>query len=246
MSGLSGRGVATSAAENQAAAARQLLAGRLHAVISTLQADNPLQPFGSVAPYCLDYAGAPVFLLSHLAQHTRNLLERPHAALTLVAEFRGDVQQASRLTGEGVMRPLDEDKAVAARYFRHYPQAEVYHAELNFRFFRFTPERWHFNSGFATARRFGNDRLLRANPFAPDEELGVIEHMNADHADLLPRYLAAAGLPAPAGAIPQLCGVDAEGMNLRYGDQIERIAFARPAETPAALRERLVEMARVR
>ena len=231
-------------AEAQAAKARQLLAGRLYGVISTLGADRPDQPFGSVAPYCLGYDGAPVFLLSDLAQHAKNLTVNPRAALTLLADFTGDVQQAARLTGEGEILSMGEDSDAAERYFRYFPQARAYHEELGFRFYGLRPQRWHFNSGFATARWFGNDRILRVNPFSGEEEAGIVDHMNADHADALSRYLAGAGKEVSASAAPRLCGVDGEGMDIASGDSIERIAFPRPVDSPEALRDLLVVMAR--
>ena len=231
-------------AETQAANARQLLAGRLHGVLSTLEADRPDQPFGSVVPYCPGRNGAPLFLLSHLAQHTKNLLVNPRAALTILASFSGDVQQSSRLTGEGAVVSAEEDMGDAERYFRYFPQSRPYHDELGFRFFRFVPERWHFNSGFATARWFGNDRLLRPNPFSAEQETGVVGHMNADHADALALYLAGAGRKTPVSAGIRLCGVDAEGMDIRVNDQVERVAFGRTVDTVEALRALLVEMAR--
>ena len=231
-------------AETQAARARQLLARRLHGVLSTLDAGRPDQPFGSVVPYCLGFDGAPLFLLSHLAQHSKNLLAHPRAALTVLDAFRGDVQQSARLTGEGTVVAAEDDRDGADRYFRYFPQSRPYHAELGFRFFRFVPERWHFNSGFATARWFGNDRLLRANPFAGDPEAAILDHMNAHHCDALPRYLASAGKLFPLSAELRLCGVDGEGMDIAWGDTVERVAFAQGVDTPEALRALLVAMAR--
>lgn len=52
-------------------------------VLSTHSQAHPGYPFGSVVPYCLDNVGFPLLLLSHLAQHTRNLMAEPRCALTL-------------------------------------------------------------------------------------------------------------------------------------------------------------------
>jgi len=230
--------------ERQAFEARHLLAGRLHGVISTVAVESPQQPFGSVAPYCLDRDGSTVFLLSHLAQHTKNLLGNPRASLTVLQSFEGDVQQASRLSGVGEILPMDADDDTVIRYFRYFPHSRMYFEELGFLFFRLHPERWHFNSGFATARWFGNDRIVRRNPFPSDVESSAIEHMNSDHQPALRVYLANAGHPASVSAEIRLCGVDGEGMDIGVDDRIWRIPYPRPVDTLDSLRALLIEMAR--
>ena len=202
----------------------------------------PGYPFGSVVPYCLDATGTPVFLLSHLSQHTGNLLQEPRAALTVVAAFEGDVQQAARLTAVGRIRPLAEDGGAATRYFRYFPQSRFYHEALNFRFFGLDPERWHWNGGFATARWFGNDRILRANPFAGAVESGVIARMENENRDVLERLLAAAAvMPAPDADV-RVCGVDSEGVDVAAGDRVVRIPFPRAAATADELGELIVQV----
>lgn len=72
-----------SADESLLARAQSLWAGRFQGVLSTHSQAHPGYPFGSVVPYCLDNVGFPLLLLSHLAQHTRNLMAEPRCALTL-------------------------------------------------------------------------------------------------------------------------------------------------------------------
>lgn len=228
--------------EQQAWAARQLLAGRLHGVISTISVDMSGYPFGSVTPYCLDGGGRPVLLLSHLAQHTRNLLQKPSAALTLVAAFEGDVQQAARLTAVGEIRRLADD-SVAERYFRYFPQSRFYYEDLNFRFFGLDPERWHWNSGFATARWFGNDRILRVNPFAGAVEAETVDIMENDYRDVLERCLAVDAVMPPAASGVRVCGVDSEGIDIWAGERIVRVPFPRPVATADELHALLGKLA---
>ena len=229
-------------AEQQAGSARQLLAGRLHAVLSTHSADMPGFPFGSVVPYCLDRDGVPLFLLSHLSQHTRNLVAESRAAITLVGDFSGDVQQAERLTGVGDIRPLDIHSAAVERYFRYFPGSRFYFDELNFRFFRMMPRRWHWNGGFATARWFGNDRLLAENPFDDTGETAVAAEIESDFHHLLESLLAVAGVTPAADDKARVCGVDSEGMDLGIAGRVIRFAFPRPVLTRHELLEVLPEL----
>jgi putative heme iron utilization protein len=211
--------------------------------LSTVSAELRGYPFGSVTPYCLDAAGVPVLLLSHLSQHTRNLLEEPRAALTVVDDFEGDVQEAARLTAVGRIEPLVQEDATAERYFRYFPQGRFYREALNFRFFSLAPERWHWNGGFATARWFGNDRLLRPNPFAGETEATMIARIESDHRDVLERFACAKGPEQAAEAAIRVCGLDAEGMDIGVGARVVRIPFPHSVTGAGELRELLVELA---
>lgn len=230
-------------AAQQAHTARQLLARRLHGVVSTVSAEMPGHPFGSVIPYCLDTAGVPLLLLSHLAQHTRNLLEEPRAALTILDAFDGDVQEAARLTAVGRIEPLVGGDVAAERYFRYFPQSRFYQEALNFRFYVLAAERWHWNGGFATARWFGNDRLLRPALFDGGTEAAVVAELQSDHGDVLRHVVRVAGLEPDGDAGLRLCGVDAEGVDIGVGTRVVRVPFARPVATAGELREVLVGLA---
>jgi len=223
-----------------AAAATGLLAGRFQAVISTHSAEIEGYPFGSLVPYCLDATGRPLLLFSHLAQHARNLAENPKASLTIVGPITGDVQQAERLVAVGEVEAVP-DLVLGERYFRYFPDSRYYAEQLNFGFYRFQPLRWHSNSGFATARWLGNDRVLAVNPFDESTEARIVAQMNADRRDAFRRCLAKAGIAFDAETV-RLCGVDANGMDIAVGARIHRITFSRPVTETAALRELLVEM----
>jgi putative heme iron utilization protein len=227
----------------QVCAARQLLAGALHGVLSTHSQEHPGYPFGSVGPYVLDRSGLPVFLLSDLSQHTRNLAANPRCALTVMAESGpGDVQQRARLSAVGEVEACDA-RGVADRYFRYYPSSRMYFEELGFRFYRFRPLRFHWNGGFATARWFSPDRVVQANPLAAEEEQRIVEHMTIDHEDALRRYLQTAGYRVYTSPAVTMVGLDAEGMDLRQADRLFRVPLDRPIAGPAEAREVLVAMA---
>jgi len=229
--------------EQQAAAARQLLAGRFHCVLSTNTADRPGQPFGSVVPYCLDWHGLPLFLLSHLAQHTKNLVADPRTSLTVLGAFEGDVQQAARLTGVGEIRPLEDGAAeLAGRYFRYFPQSRMYYESLGFRFFGFHPERWHFNSGFATARWFGNERLIRPNPLYGGPDAAPVATLDARLGAALRGYLGNQGIGVDGQPETRVCGVDGEGMDVGIGERLMRIPFPRAVDSLPSLAAMLEEM----
>ncbi len=225
----------------QAAAARQVLAGSFNGVLSTHSLELAGYPFGSVVPYVLDQEGLPLLLLSPLSQHTKNLEADIRCGLTVVAEGEGDIQQRGRLSAVGNITPSGVDADVE-RYFRALPHTQPYLEQLGFRFYRFTPLRFYWNGGFATARWFGTDRILRANPLSPEAQRRIIAHMNQDHTDALRTYLRVIDGTEDEHDVVMI-GIDAEGIDVRVADRLRRIPLLRPIASPAEAREVLVEMA---
>lgn len=234
------------AAEQLAWVARQLWAGRLAGVLSTHSLDLPGYPFGSLVPYCLDADGMPLVLLSHLAQHTKNLEADGHCSLTVTASGDGDVQRLARLVAVGDMEPIPADQG--GRFLRYFPHTEVYLRELNFRFHRLRPRRFHFNNGFTSARWFDPERILHPNPLAPGEELAILAHMNRDHPVALSSYLRRTGVSlTKEDSTVRMVGMDGEGIDLarNLGDeeQLHRLALPRPIADRHEARQVLIEMA---
>src|SRR5436309_13298251 len=96
-------------------------------VLSTISIDMPGYPFGSVTPYCVDNQCRPIIYISHIAQHTRNILADSRVSLTVVEGSGGsnDVQARSRDTCVANYRPTGDEGADAReRYFRYFPSAQ--------------------------------------------------------------------------------------------------------------------------
>ena len=230
------------AATTQAAhAARSLWHGRFQGVLSTLSVEHAGHPFGSVVPYCLDGDGLPLLLLSHLAQHTRNLVADPRCSLTIAEPVAGDLQRSGRLTCIAECVPLSGDeRAPGARYLRYYPSGVAYFEALNFRFYRLRPLRFHFNGGFATARWLSPPRVVSASPFSEREELQLLGEIEASLGELLERLLPAsdATRDEPVCAV----GLDATGLDLRRGDRLAHTPFTTHAGDSASV---LAQLARL-
>ncbi|WP_058555119.1 HugZ family protein [Thiohalocapsa sp. ML1] len=211
------------------AGARALWCGSFHGVLSTQSAAEPGYPFGSVVPLCLSNAGEPLLLLSHLAQHSRNLAVDPRAALTLFDAVDGDIQQGRRLTCVGRCLPSADAEALA-RWCRHYPSGRVYAEQLNFQLHRFEPLRCHYNGGFAQARWLGTDRLRAGIAHAAATEQALTRLLEDAHAD---RLAALAGADC-AAVVP--AGIDRLGITLRCGERLRRIDADAPIADAASLR----------
>ena len=130
--------------------AKDLLKSKKYGILSTHSADMPGYPFGSLTAYALDDRGCPLFLMSGLAQHTKNILKDPKVSLTVVDAQGEDIQNAARVTvlGEAVRVPAAEEKAVEALYFGLFPGAKSYRALPDFHFYRLAPVRIRYIGGF--------------------------------------------------------------------------------------------------
>lgn len=225
--------------------ARVLLLKEYRGVLSTLSLAMPGFPFGSVVPYCLDEGGWPLILISRIAQHTRNLRADPRCSLLVSERDAEDVQLNGRLTLMAEARQLSEAQDIeraAARYYRYFPDSRDYHRVHDFDFWRLQPLRWRFIGGFGAIHWL--EQVARANPFAAAEggEGGMLEHMNADHANAIAHYVEQAGLPATAEA--RMVGIDAEGFHLRIGQAVHWLPFPSDCSTVMEVRQALVAMAR--
>src|SRR5207249_2764738 len=69
----------------QARSARDLIATRRYGALATQLSRHTGFPFASIVEYVVDDAGQPIFLLSSLAVHTKNLAENPKASLLVFA-----------------------------------------------------------------------------------------------------------------------------------------------------------------
>lgn len=226
--------------------ARQLLLKEYRGVLSTHSKSMPGFPFGSAVPYCLDANGWPLILISRIAQHTRNLQAQAKCSLLVGERAAEDVQAAGRLTVLAEARQLTDPSAIEAaarRYYHYFPDARDYHQAHDFDFWALQPVRWRYIGGFGAIHWL--DEVALANPFAADggaQEEGMVKHMNEDHASAIARYVELAGLPANPPA--QLAGIDSEGFHLRIGSALHWLPFAQVCETPLAVRQALVAMAR--
>lgn len=210
--------------------ARQLWAGRFQATLSTHSEAEPGYPFPSVVPYCLDRNGFPLLLLSHLAQHTKNLATDPRCGLLIAEPTQGDVQQTLRLSCPADATLVDtSDRLSHARWFRYFPASRPYFEQLNFRLYRLRPRRFLFNGGFATARWLGNERVLRGSPLDDAEETRLLGAL-VDLLDGLPP------LDVELADPMRLAGLDPWGLDLAQGARLRRIALPGPLTTLEELR----------
>ncbi len=227
---------------DQALTARRLLNHQSVGVLSTHSIDVEGYPFGSIAPYALNYDGEPAILISEIAQHTRNIKQNNKVSLTVFDALADDPQSGSRLTWIGDAEPVaSSDAEISDRYLRYFPSAKSYFIAHDFSLYRIRLRRARFIGGFGQIFWIEPDAMLVKNPFR-EAERGIVEHMNKDHQQALVHYCEVFGR-AGAGAVTMI-GIDSEGFDLLADNRKLRIDFDAPIHTSEEARANLVRLAR--
>lgn len=227
---------------DQALTARQLLNRQGVGVLATHSIDVEGYPFGSIAPYALNYDGEPAILISDIAQHTRNIKQNNKVSLTVFDPQADDPQSGSRLTWIGDAEPVaSSDTETRDRYLRYFPSAESYFIAHDFSLYRISLRRARFIGGFGQIFWIEPDAMLVKNPFRGTEG-GIVEHMNRDHQQALFHYCKVFGR-AEADAVT-MTGIDSEGFDLLADKHKLRIDFETPIHTTEEARANLVRLAR--
>lgn len=175
-------------APSHAERTRTLVAGESDATLSTVALEPAGYPFGSIVTYALDGRGAPLVLMSTMAEHANNLAADPRCSVMVTAGGDGAGRlAAARATLIGTMtRMPDEDQDAATEaYLAVHPNAfwakfpDFFVARLHVESIRYV--RGFGEMGWVTAEDYA---VAEADPVAP-AELGIVDHMNDDHLEAL-------------------------------------------------------------
>lgn len=216
--------------------------------LATLSRKQAGFPFASVMPYGLDDSGRPIFLISSMAMHTQNLQADPRASLLVAQpEAGGDPLGASRATLIGNVQRISEPEVAAARtlYLARNENSKYWVDFEDFAFYRMEVVDLYYVGGFGVMGwvEAAEYRRVQPDPLV-DAASGIIEHMNADHADAL--ILLAKTFAGIEAQEATMTSVDRLGFNLRLKtpDRMRgaRIAFLREVRNPQETRTVLVEM----
>lgn len=193
--------------------ALHLLHGATSGALATHSTQLPDYPFATALPFVADERHRPVFLLSVLAEHTKNLLANPRASLLVTSADAQNVLTAPRMTITGDAVRIDAAPELVERYVRYQPDARQYLELGDFVFFRLQPRRARYIGGFAQMGWIEEAEWPQAAVLSPPEE-----------AALLARF----GHRLPAGA--KLLGIDCYGIDFEREGRRQRQPF------PAACR----------
>ncbi|MGB8307466.1 MAG: DUF2470 domain-containing protein [Pseudolabrys sp.] len=222
------------------AAKKLLREGRSGALASLMPRSG--DPYCSLVNVATAIDGAPLFLLSNLALHTKNILADARVSLMLDERKDGDPLEGARVMLMGSCAKTDP--AVAGAYLRRHLEAEMFANFGDFAFYRMEIGRAHLVAGFGRIVDVGPKDLLADMSDAQalvESETGAIAHMNEDHADAC-RLFATKLLGGPDGDW-RCVGIDPEGLELQQGRTALRLPFPQRVTGPGPLRAVLKELA---
>ncbi|NLD77472.1 MAG: DUF2470 domain-containing protein [Acidimicrobiales bacterium] len=195
--------------------ARTLAAAQTRATLSTLTSEG--YPYGSAVSYAVDGTGAPILLVSDMAEHTVNVRGDDRVSLLVAAETPdgADPLSTARMTLVGRMHLLADPGERRDAYLAAHPYASYYADFSDFGFWQLDVEQCRFVGGFGHMSWVDGTAYAAAtvDPVAVAAE-AIIAHMNADHADANLSYATAlAGLTDATAA--HMVGIDRHGITLR-------------------------------
>src|SRR5262249_41275641 len=223
--------------------ARRLMRSAHRAVLATRLAQSDGWPYASLVLLACDHGGAPLLLLSDLAEHSRNIAKDDRVSLLADGtEGFEDPLTGPPLTLLGRATSSPDDR-LRARFLARHPSAAFYAGFADFRLYRIVIERGHLVAGFGRIHWIdaGELRTSAEAGALAEAEPGILRHMNEDHGDALDRM--AHHLAGRSGASWRMTGIDPEGCDLRRGGEVARLQFGSPVTDAATARTELVRLA---
>lgn len=179
-----------------------------YGVLATHSTQLPGYPFASTLPFVLDEQQRPVFLISALAEHTKNLMADHRASFIVASPDGQNILSGARLTLVGDVQRIDAPQELVARTLRYQPDARQYLELGDFAFFRLTPKRARYVAGFGA--------------------MGWLEASDWDNGAVLPLADEAKLLRKLSAILPEgmrLLGLDCYGADIERQGQRERLQF---------------------
>lgn len=234
-------------APSHAERARTLVAHERTAALGTLAQEPAGHPYVSYVTFALHDA-APIFCLSRIAEHGKNLAGDPRASLLVHAQGSADPLANARVTLLGRTRVLDGSERSAARdaFVEAQPHARHYVDYEDFSFFRLDVESLRYIGGYGRMSWVTAEAWADATPDPlAKSAAGIITHMNDDHADALALY-ARAFTEAHDATAATMTAIDRYGFELTVetprGRGPARLAFDAELATPKDARVALVAL----
>ena len=226
--------------------ARTLVARISTGTLCTLAIEPAGYPYGSFVTVAFD-EGNPVFLVSTLAEHTRNLQRDPRASLLMAEGGSADPLANGRVTMLGPCTPVEGDGGSArAAFLAAHPNASYYADFRDFAFWKLHVESVRYIGGYGRMSWVtkADWEMAQPDPLGPSAA-GTIAHMNADHADALVLYCRAFSQATEIRSAT-MTGIDRYGFEMSVktseGPRPVRLAFSTPVNTPDEARAALISL----
>lgn len=229
--------------------ARTLAAMTGTATLCTIARDPAGYPYGSLVTFALD-GPDPIFLISTLAEHTRNLRADSRCSLLIAEGGKGDPLAHARLTLLGHCATIqdDEERERAKSVFcERHPTAAYYVGYGDFSFWKLGVEALRYIGGYGRMSWVAVEEwtACEPDPIAPHAD-AILSHMNQDHSATMVDYCKAFTRATDATEAT-MTAIDRHGFEMSVktgkGPRPIRLGFTHPIATPTDARRELVAMA---
>ncbi|MBL21093.1 MAG: hypothetical protein CMB42_04420 [Euryarchaeota archaeon] len=156
------------------------------ATLCTISERSSGVPYGSFVTYAI-HNGSPVFLISKLAEHTKNLEANSKASLMISETGEGNPLALGRVTLLGRCEKVNgEDPAMRDAFLKRHPNASFYVDFDDFSFYKLAITEIRYIGGFGRMSWVDEPDWSTSEPDPLIEVAeGIIEHMNEDHEDAM-------------------------------------------------------------
>lgn len=201
-------------------------------VMSTMHHRRGGYPFGTLVDFASDGAGYPIFCLSPLAIHARNLIEDPRCSMVVqMPGWTGLANARVTIFGDVYQLPADMQEAAREIFIAKHASSDrqekwVFGNFLFFRMHRIVDI--YFVGGFGTVQWIAPDDFLACKPdnIVLDNPSRTLQALNDLYADEMRTLLAVRGAPADDA---MFISIDSNGadVRVRHGSEftVERIGF---------------------
>lgn len=179
-----------------------------YGTLATHSTHLPGYPFATILPFVADENQRPVFFISKLAEHTKNLLADPRASFLIAQPNGEDVQTGARVTVAGEVHPVAATTELAARYLRYHPATRQLMEFGDFAFYRLEPLRLRLIAGFGQAGWVEGDAWKALPALSPAQENDLLGELDMQFAGKL-----------------KVLGLDSYGVDNQQNGQRERLRF---------------------
>jgi putative heme iron utilization protein len=237
-------------APTHAERARTLAASVKIGTLSTIGLEPAGFPYGSFVTQGFD-GGDPIFLISELAEHTKNLRADSRASLLVAESGSGDPLARGRVTLLGPCEPLAAGEArdrARAAYLSANPNGSYYVDFKDFALWRLAVAQVRYIGGYGRMSWVTAADWAAATPDPLAEHAaGILAHMNDDHAGVMVEYCKAFSRAADTTSAT-MTSVDRYGFEMSAitgaGPRPIRVAFSRPLAKPDEVRQEMVALAK--
>jgi len=131
-----------------------------YGVLSTQSVKETGYPFGSITPYIVSAEGDIAIFISHLAEHTHNILVNPKVSLTIFnPKDAANPTAGTRLTCLAVATPAQDETPLRTAYLTKFADSEMILSLPGFHFYLLKLVKVHLVAGFGQVKWLSAEQL---------------------------------------------------------------------------------------